>query len=331
MFHGIWSLFEWLRVLFDVLFSALLYPSELDSKVQTADLSEKVVIVTGANTGVGKETAKFLWQRGATVVFACRSRDKAEKAIEEILEPVDGDGEERLKIILLDLTSFRSVRSFAREFRETFSRLDILVLNAGLLGAPKIITQDGFEALFQVHHLSHFLLTALLTDILLKSGPSRVVVVSSKLMGLGVFEEKNLNWETGGYSGTAAYANSKLMNVLFTKELARRLPADITTVNACHPGNVMTDVTRNLNQTLVSWQERFLFWMFRSPFEGASTQIRLSASPDIGGVTGKVFCNYDQEMTLTDEANDAINARKLWDISLRLTQISPSEVPDLLL
>jgi retinol dehydrogenase 12 len=207
-----------------------------------ARIDGKVVIVTGANTGLGKATAVELAKRGGKVYIACRSEERAKAALVEIQEK---SGSQNVHYIQLDLASLESIRNFSRKFHEIESRLDILVNNAGLLtGEGK--TADGFDMTVGVNHLGVFLLTNLLLDLLKAAAPSRVVIVASDMHNLGSIDKENFNHQKKFPGTWFAYANSKLANVLFARELAKKLEGTGVTVNACCPGPVNTEVARNL-------------------------------------------------------------------------------------
>ncbi|KAK3573505.1 hypothetical protein QTP86_025297 [Hemibagrus guttatus] len=274
----------------------------------------KTVIVTGANSGIGRATAAELLRREARVIMACRSRERGESAAQEIRQQA-GTGHGELLVRLLDLACLNSVRSFCEQINKEEPRLDVLINNAGVYQCPYSRTEDGFEMQFGVNHLGHFLLTHLLLDLLKRSAPSRVVVVSSKLYKRGEIDFDDLNSERS-YDGAAAYSRSKLANLLFTLELGRRLEDTGVTVNALTPGIVRTNLGRHVHipllakplVSLASWA------LLRSPEEGAKTSVYLACSPDVEGVRGKCFADC-QEMKLLPKAMDEDVAKKLWDIS----------------
>ena len=215
-----------------------------------ANLEGKVAIVTGSNTGIGKETARGLAQEGATVVMAVRDPKKGEAARAELVASEPGL-EARRRVMVLDLGDFASIRGFAAAFKRDFRRLDILVNNAGLSPAKRSTTKDGLETTFGVNHVGTFLLTHELLDVLKASAPSRVVVLSSKLHYRGKMAWDDLQFERRRFSTLGAYNQSKLANVLFTRALARRLATSGVVVNAVHPGVVQTELARDMPQVLV--------------------------------------------------------------------------------
>ncbi|KAM7172707.1 retinol dehydrogenase 14-like [Macrochelys suwanniensis] len=276
----------------------------------------KTVIVTGANSGLGRATAAELLRSQARVILGCRDRGRAEQAAREIRAELGAQAEGgELVIRELDLASLRSVRSFCQRVLQEEPRLDVLINNAGIFQCPYMKTEDGFEMQFGVNHLGHFLLTNLLLGLLKSSAPSRIVVVSSKLYKYGEINFEDLNSEIN-YNKSFGYSRSKLANILFTRELARRLEGTGVTVNVLHPGIVRTNLGRYMNIpllakplfNLVSWA------FFKTPLEGAQTSIYLASSAEVEGVSGKYFGDCKEE-ELLPKAMDDLVARKLWDIS----------------
>ncbi|NXJ66934.1 RDH14 dehydrogenase, partial [Rostratula benghalensis] len=285
-----------------------------------ASMRGKTVIITGANSGLGRAAAAELLRMQARVIMGCRDRARAERAAREIRaelgeqgEAEEGGGE--LVVRELDLASLRSVRAFCHRVLQEEPRLDVLINNAGVFQCPYMKTEDGFEMQFGVNHLGHFLLTNLLLGLLKNSAPSRIVVVSSKLYKYGEINFEDLNSEIS-YNKSFCYSRSKLANILFARELARRLEGTGVTVNSLHPGIVRTNLGRHVNIpllakplfNLVSWA------FFKTPLEGAQTSIYLASSPDVEGVSGKYFGDCKEE-ELLPKAMDDLVARKLWDIS----------------
>ncbi|XP_060781149.1 retinol dehydrogenase 14a [Neoarius graeffei] len=279
-------------------------------------LRGRTVIVTGANSGIGKATAAELLRREARVIMACRSLERGESAAQEIRQHTGtGTGTGELLVRLLDLACLSSVRSFCAQINKEEPRLDVLINNAGVYQCPYSRTEDGFEMQFGVNHLGHFLLTHLLLDLLKRSAPSRIIVVSSKLYKGGEINFDDLSSEHS-YDRALAYSRSKLANLLFTLELSRRLEDTGVTVNALTPGIVRTNLGRHIHVpllakplvSLASWA------LLKSPEEGARTSVYLACSPDVEGVQGKCFADC-QEQKLLPKATDEDVAKKLWDIS----------------
>jgi NAD(P)-dependent dehydrogenase (short-subunit alcohol dehydrogenase family) len=270
----------------------------------------KVCIVTGANTGIGKETARGLALAGATVILACRDVAKAEAARVDIQRTTRRND---VVVMPLDLGDMESIRSFARAFHERYQRLDVLVNNAGVHTRERRLTKDGFESTFGVNHLGTALLTLELLDLLKRSAPSRVVVVSSDLHYRGKMAWDDLQQERRSFAGIAAYNQSKLANVLFTKALARRLAGTGVTVNALHPGVVATELTRAYPSALIKLWHLFLI----SPERGAECTLHVATSPDVADVTGEYF-EKSRVKPAAREARDEAAQEKLWKLTMEL-------------
>lgn len=247
-------------------------------------MDEKVVIVTGANAGIGKATALDLARRGARVYLACRSSEKGEAARQEIIKETDN---QEVFFRRLDLGSMQSIKDFARSFHAEETRLDVLINNAGLTG-PKRFTTDGFEEQIGVNHMGHFLLTNLLLEILQKSAPSRVITLSSVAHRIGKIKRDDLNSERS-YHSLLAYAQSKLANILFSRELARRMSGSGVTSNAVNPGPVYTSLPKDVNFLAKMFWVPASFFFFKSPEQGAQTSIRLAVDPRLETTTGRYF------------------------------------------
>ena len=273
-------------------------------------MSDKIVMITGANSGIGKETARALAKKGATLIMICRNKERGEAALEDLKEKTKSD---KLELYLADLADPDAIQRAVTQFREKHDKLDILINNAGLVLSEKIITPLGYEKTFTVNHLGHFLLTNLLLDLLIKSAPSRIINVSS-----GVHTTANLNFDdlnlSSNYMSYRAYSNSKLANLLFTYELARRLEGTGVTVNALHPGFVRTNFGRRGRK----WYTRTLFDIARifaiSVEEGAKTSIYLASSPEVKNVTGK-YLYKSKPMKSSKASYDREAQKKLWELS----------------
>jgi retinol dehydrogenase-12 len=287
--------------------------SELGTGRTNDLMNGKLCVVTGANSGIGKATALGLARVGATVILACRNTERGEAALWDIVKESDS---QNVSLALLDLASLGSVRSFANEFQHKFSHLDVLVNNAGIYSSRRLVTADGFESTFQVNHLGHFLLTNLLLERLKTSVPSRIVNVSSEAHWRGHINFSDLQGERK-YSGWSAYSQSKLANVLFTYELARRLIGTRVTVNSVHPGTVRTNFARR-NGGVVGLGVKVLAPFMISPEEGARTVILLASAPEVEHVTGKYFAK-ESETSSSNESYDLGVAKRLWEVSSELT------------
>lgn len=287
-----------------------------------AKLTGKTAIITGANTGIGKETALDFARREARVILACRDIAKGQKAVEHIRRLTNA-GE--LVVMKLDLASLKSVNAFCEEFCNKVGQLDILVNNAGVFHTPYTKTEDGFELQFGVNHLGHFLLTNRLLDLLKASAPSRVIIVSSALHKRGLLDFSKLNPEESEYDKAKAYANSKLANVLFGKELSKRLDDQGVITYTLHPGVINTELARYLGYSKTFWAATFpLRWLFmKSPWYGAQTTIYCAVADELEAVTGKYYGNCKEEPypEVRGPADDAV-ATKLWEVSERLTGLT---------
>ncbi|HYU07116.1 MAG TPA: SDR family oxidoreductase [Thermoplasmata archaeon] len=272
--------------------------------------ADRVWIVTGANSGIGKATALGLARLDGTVVLACRNAERGEAAREEITRAT---GNEKISVMIVDMASQTSIRSFADEFRRTPDRLDALVNNAGIFRRHRHVTPDGLEETFAVNYLGGFLLTHLLLDLLKASAPSRVVNVSSSAHEGGRIHFDDLQGEAR-YSGFRAYGQSKLAQVLFTYELARRLEGTGVTVNACHPGVIRT----NFGRDDWPWAVHLVRPFFKSPEKGAQTPVYLAASPEVAGLTGKYVVRKEPRAS-SRLSQDPELQRRLYDVSLELT------------
>ncbi|WP_437893622.1 SDR family oxidoreductase [Sorangium sp. So ce124] len=270
-------------------------------------MNGKVCIVTGGNTGIGKETARGLAQRGAKVVLACRDTARGEAARDDIARST---GRKDVEVIALDLGSKASIRAFGERFRAAHERLDVLVNNAGVWRNSRGTTEEGLEATFGVNHVGTWLLTQDLLPLLKKSAPSRVVVLSSKLHYRGRMDWEDLQFERRKYGTTAAYAQSKLANVLFTKALARRLEGTGVTVNAVHPGVVRTELMRDYPKLLVKLFTLFLL----TPEQGAECSLHVATAPELAGVTGEYF-EKSRIKPAAAEALDEAAQERLWALT----------------
>lgn len=279
-------------------------------------MSGKVVIVTGANSGIGYATALELARRGARVILGCRDDEKGKAAVASIVKVTKNKS---VRYIYLDLSSLSSVRKFVDEFKNTEAKLDVLVNNAGASGMGKKMTEDGIIRDMQVNHFGPFLLTVLLTPMLIKSAPSRVVIVSSMLHKFGTIKEIN---KEGRYGYFKAYCNSKLCNVLFSNELAKRLEGTGVDVNSLHPGQVNTSLYKAT--LLEKLRTLILYTFFKSPEEGAQTSLYLAVSDDCDQVTGRYFADCT-ESTMSWKAEDRTMAAELWAMSEELVKLKPEE------
>jgi NAD(P)-dependent dehydrogenase (short-subunit alcohol dehydrogenase family) len=212
-----------------------------DCIASRARIDGQVVVITGGNSGIGKETAIELANRGAKIYLACRNQMKCKEAVVEIQQL---SRNRFVDYIQIDLASFESIHNFSRNFHQRESQLHILINNAGVLNEEKSVTKHGFEAHLGINHLGHFLLTHLLLDLLIASAPSKIIDVSSSLHRIGKINKHDLNSEKF-YHWVEAYSNSKLMTLMSTEEFARRLHGSGVTANSVHPGLITSDIFRS--------------------------------------------------------------------------------------
>jgi NAD(P)-dependent dehydrogenase (short-subunit alcohol dehydrogenase family) len=279
----------------------------------------KVVLITGGNTGIGKETAIGLARMGAQVTITSRDPEKGKAALADIRRAA---GREDVACMRLDLASLASVRAFAAEYLQHHPRLDVLVLNAGLILKTRTETADGFEGTFGVNHLGHFALTGLLLDLLRRSAPARVVVLASEAhrMARGGLDFDDLH-ARAGYGAWSVYGRSKLANLLFTLELAERLRGTGVTVNAVHPGVVATEFAGADDMgRAVALGVKLARWFLLTPAQGARTSIHVASAPELAGVTGKYFAR-SREAAPRRRALDREAAKRLWSVSEELTGV----------
>ena len=275
-----------------------------------SDLQDKIAIVTGANSGMGMATAEALSDRGATVIMLCRSEERGREAVEKLTKEKD----RKLDLMICDLGDFASIRSFADRVKAKYPRIDILVNNAGFISLDRQETRDGVERQFGINHLGHFLLTTLLLD---RMGPgSRIVVVASGAHKVGKIYFNDINLRHG-YNVVRAYSQSKLANVLFTRELAVRLKNRGITVNCCHPGAVATnmgvDRETGFGKTITGLLKPF----FLTPSEGAGTAIFLATDDSVRHISGGYF--YRCEIAKSSKRSKSRKlAKKLFDLSEKM-------------
>lgn len=283
-----------------------------------ARLHGKTVIVTGSNTGIGKTTAIDLARRGARVILACRSKQRGEVALEEIKSE---SGSSEVVFMQLDLGSLKSVRDFAENFLRTETRLDILINNAGVFMQGK--TEDGLGLMFGVNHLGHFLLTNLLLDRLKECEPSRVVTVSSTAYNFGRIDFDCLNTHRAlglGDSFKAVlqiYSDSKLCNILFIHELAKRLQGTKVTCYSLHPGAINSELARNASSLFQILMKPITSFFFKNTVQGAQTTLHCALQEGIQPLSGRYFSNCAVK-EVSAKAKDDAAAKKLWELSERL-------------
>ena len=303
-------------------------PSNNWTTEQIPELNGKVIIVTGANSGIGYEAAKEFARKGANTILACRSMDKAQTALDQIRQEIP---RAQVEIMQLDLANLASVREFVEAFKSRYDRLDILVNNAGIMWVEYGKTVDGFERQFGTNHLGHFALTGLLFDLLVNTSGARVVNVSSVGHRSGTMDFDNLMFEGGeGYGRHRAYGRSKLANLLFTYELQRKFETSgiDAIATAAHPGGSSTNLARNVEQL---WYFRLLTPLLERMMQGADMgalpTLRAAVDPAASG--GEYYGpggfmeqqGYPVVVQSSDASHNVADARRLWQVSEQLTGV----------
>lgn len=285
------------------------------------NMDKQIVIITGGNAGIGLASAKSLAQQGFHLILACRRPEAGEQAATAIREETPGAV---VEVLPLDLANQERIRQAAQSLIDRDQPIDVLLNNAGLYAAEWKATADGYELQWGVNHLGHFLWTLLLLPLLRKADAPRVINVASKAYLSGKMTYDDLAQPTGSYNGLRAYSRSKLANVLFTAELARRYP-DMETY-ALHPGVVATGIG---NTPDARWYERLLWRImsalaFRKPNKGAQTSVYLASIANIPAPSGSFFDEHQKPRSLNEVAGDPETARKLWEYSLQATDLPSS-------
>ena len=284
----------------------------------------KICMVTGANSGIGRITALGLAKKGATVVMVCRNRERGEEALNHIRGETGNDS---VHLLLADLSSQSSIRKLAADFKTQYPGLHVLINNAAIAPTQRMITENGLEMQFAVNYLAPFLLAGLLLDVLIASAPARIVNVSAN------YHEKSppinfddLQSEREPYDSRKVYAWTKLANIMFTYELARRLRGTGVTANCLHPGVIETKLMQDFVKGTCPLSEERMAMIKRITIgleEGAKTTLYLATSPEVEGVSGKYFDN--QKAVPSSKASyDETAARRLWMLSEDLTGFSAS-------
>lgn len=279
----------------------------------------KICLVTGASSGIGKATALGLAKMGATVVMVCRDPNKGEAALAEIKRK---SGSNSVDLLIADLSSQEAIRRLATEYKSKYQQLHVLINNAGVYCTKRHVTVDGLEAMFTINYLARFLLTNLLLDIIKHSAPARIINVAGAYHAKGKISFDDLQGEKD-FDGQCANHQSKLADVLFTYELARRLEGTGVTVNCLHPGMVATDLIDKDKDF-----PRFFKYLYKlsrplmkSPARGAETSIYLASSQEVEGVTGQYFVNKKISPS-SPASHDLQLAQRLWEVSEKLTKLS---------
>src|SRR5579864_7326329 len=277
----------------------------------------KIVVITGANAGIGFATALGLAKQGATIVLVCRNSDRGNIAMKAFAEVAAATP----RLFIADLSSQASIRELSTSLHEQLPRIDVLINNVGAAFAKREYTVDGIERTFAINHLAPFLLTNLILDLIHQAPEGRIVNLTAGIPGFLIAADflENLQGEKT-YSQFSAYRLSKVGNMLFTYELARRLHGTGITVNCVHPGPVATQFTKKAGGTLAR-MARVLRPVMKSPEAGARTPIYLATAPEVAGITGGYFVNCKPKRTAAITYDRAI-AEKHWEISERLTSLN---------
>lgn len=279
-------------------------------------MDNRIVLITGANSGIGKETARAIAKMGATVVMACRNLQTAQAVCDDINAET---GLNNVSILEVDFSSKKSIENMSKEFGKKFDKLDVLINNAGLIVEKNIKTADGYETMFGVNHIGYFLTTHYLLPYLKKAPKARIVNVASMAHRFASLDWNNLNAEKS-FSSMRTYGLSKLCNILFTKQLAEVLKNTNIVTNSLHPGGVNSNFGKNNDNLFGTLVSIFGSMVLISPAEGAKTSIFLATSPEVEGVSGFYFSKRKKAST-SAVASNSENARKLWDITKELTGI----------
>lgn len=278
-------------------------------------MKNKTILITGASGGIGLQSAIVLAKQDANIVMVSRDKERTSQAVELVKTET---GNPSVSYLLADLSSMQDVRRLAQEFKDKYQTLDVLLNNAGAIFLSRKVSVDGYEMTLALNHLNYFLLTNLLLDMLKAAPSARIVNVSSRAHYRGHINFDDLQSQHG-YNGMRVYSMSKLMNVLFTYELARRLDGTNVTANCLHPGFVASNFAGN-NGWIVRTVMKFMSGRI-SVEEGAKCPIFLASSPDVQGMSGKYF-NYDTTETLSsEESYDQNIASRLWDVSEKMVAI----------
>lgn len=298
------------------------------------DLSNKVVVITGANSGLGYETTKLFLEHGAEVVMACRSIERGNKALDSILSDLEEHNvyiKNNVELMELDLSDLDSVNQFVSNFKDNYNKLDILMNNAGIMATPYGLTKDGFESQFGTNHLGHFALTAGLFDVIKATPNARIVNISSMAHKAGTMDFYNLQFKDGeGYTPFKAYSRSKLANLMFTYEMQRRINASVYDVKvlAAHPGGANTNLASHMESS--KWGDK-LEWIMtkviQSAYDGALPGVRAATDEhalggEYYGPSGFMETKGNPVIVSSNNlSHSKIKARRLWKVSEKLVNI----------
>lgn len=283
------------------------------------NLDGKLCVITGATSGIGRATAVTLADRGARLALLYRDRDRAEETVAEIL---DQTGNKAVELFMADLGSQEQIRRVAAQILDRCPEIHVLLNNAGLVELRRSETVDGIETTWAVNHLGPFLLTHLLLDRIRASAPARIINVSSEGHRIGSLDFDDLE-NRKRYRSMRVYGQSKLANLLFTYELARRLEGTGVTVNAVHPGAVATRLGQQ-NGFFSRLLTRTLHAFFLTPEQGAFTSIYLARTPELSDVSGRYFVRCEEKVSSKLSRDEAV-AQRLWKVSMEQTGLAPAE------
>lgn len=278
-------------------------------------MNKKICLVTGANSGIGKEIALALAASGAHVIMVCRNAEKGRAVLEEIKTK---SGSPSIDLLIADLSSQADIRLLARTLHERYSMLHVLINNAGLVLYQKKLSVDGIEMTLATNHLGPFLLTELLLDLLKKGGPSRIINISSAIHKWAKIDLNDLQYQHRKYRFMQAYAQSKLLMNIVTFEWALRLKDSGMTVNCVHPGAVKTSLgSDSAHHPALKWIDKMIKFFFITPEAAARTPVTLAISPEMENMTGKYFAK-GKPVTASSVSYDTDLAKKVWEISEKM-------------
>lgn len=278
-------------------------------------MKEKVFVVSGANAGIGYETARGIALTGAKVVMLVRNAAKGEQAREVLIRET---GNENIELMLADLSDASSIEAFSEQFKQKYERLDVLVNNAGGIFKERTLLPNGMESTFGLNHIGYFLLTHHLMPIIRQTPSARIISVASEAHRIGKMDFDDLHFEKRKYVPMLAYGQSKLANILFTRYLAKQLNGSPIVTNCLHPGTVRTNFGGSI--PLFKWAFKWLGFFFKTPEQGARTSLYLATNPDTNKYNGLYFDNSKPKKPSKAARNDA-DAQKLWECSLEMTGI----------
>jgi NAD(P)-dependent dehydrogenase (short-subunit alcohol dehydrogenase family) len=275
-----------------------------------------IVVITGANSGIGKATAIKLAKTGAHIIMVCRNQERGKEALDDVIK---GSNSNIVELMLCDLSSFQSIHQFCEELKQKFDQIDVLIHNAGAIYPKRKVSSDGFELQFQVNYLAPFLMTHLLLDSI-KKAKGRIISVSSGIHKIGKMHDNMINLEKG-YRPFKAYAQSKLAITMFTVELAERLKNTGVTVNCLHPGGVRTKIGIDRETGFGTFITTLFKPFFITPEEGAETSVYLATSNEVATTTGQYF--YKKKISkMSKHALTKESREKLWLNSLKWTNLT---------